>query len=72
MLIFYNEYIYIEYINRILNIINSNCDEKVVKDDIQDDLDLIFELYYDRNDTRLLKVYLKYDIQNYLKLLNYE
>ena len=60
------------YINRILNIINSNCDEKVIKDDIQDDLDLIFELYNDRNDTRIHKIYLKYDIQNYLKLLNYE
>ena len=60
------------YINRILNIINSNCDEKLIKDDIQDDLDLIFELYNDRNDTRLHKIYLKYDVQNYLKLLNYE
>ena len=28
-------------------------------------LDLIFELYHDRNDTRLHKIYLKYDIQNY-------
>ena len=53
---------------RILNIINSNCDEKLIKDD----LDLIFELYHDRNDTRLHKIYLTYDIQNYLKLLNYE
>ena len=60
------------YINKILNIINSNCDEKLIKDDIQDVLDLIFELYLDRNDTRLHKIYLKYDIQNYLKLLNYE
>ena len=41
------------YINRILNITNSNCDEKTIKDDIQEDLDLIFELYHDRNDTRL-------------------
>ena len=47
------------YINRILNIINSNCDEKVIKDDIQDDLDLIFELYNNRNDTRLHEIYLK-------------
>ena len=53
---------------RILNIINSNCDEKLIKHD----LDLIFELYNDRNDTRLHKIYLKYNIQNYLKLLNYE
>ena len=60
------------YINRILNITNSNCDEKTIKDDIQDDLDLIFELYHDRKDTRLRSVYLKYDIKNYLKLLNYE
>ena len=57
------------YINRILNIINSNCDEKTIKDDIQEDLDLIFELYYDRNHTILYGVYLKYDIQNYLKLI---
>ena len=35
------------YINRILNITNSNCDEKTIKDDIQEDLDLIFELYHD-------------------------
>ena len=60
------------YINRIFNIISSNCDEKVIKDDIQDDLDLIFELYCNGNGTRLHKIYLKYDIQNYLKLLNYE
>ena len=60
------------YINRILNITNSNCDEKTIKDDIQEDLDLIFELYHDRNDTRLYSVYLKYDIKKYLKLLNYE
>ena len=31
------------YINRILNISNSNYDEKTIKDDIQEDLDLIFE-----------------------------
>ena len=60
------------YINRILNIINSNYDEKTIKDDIQEDLDLIFELYHDRNDIRLHSKYLKYDIKNYLKLLNYE
>ena len=60
------------YINRILNITNQNCDEKTIKDDIQEDLDLIFELYHDRNDTRLHSVYLSYDIKNYLKLLNYE
>ena len=60
------------YINRILNITNSNCDEKIIKDDIQDDLHLIFELYHDRKDTRLHSAYLKYDIKNHLKLLNYE
>ena len=60
------------YINKILNIINSNYDEKTIKDDIQEDLDLIFELYHDRNDIRLHSIYLKYDIKNYLKLLNYE
>ena len=59
-------------INRILNIANSTCDEKTIKDDIQEDLDLIFELYHHRNDTRLHSISLKYDIQNYLKLLNYE
>ena len=60
------------YINRILNITNSNCDEKTIQDDIQDDLDLIFELYRDKNDTRLHSIYLKHDLKNYLKLLNYE
>ena len=61
------------YINRILNITNSNCDEKkTIKDDIQEDSDLRFELYCDKNDTRLHEIHLKYDIKNYLKLLNYE
>ena len=59
-------------INRILNIANSSCDEKTIRDDIQEDLDLISELYCDKNDTRLHSVYLKYDIKNYLTLLNYE
>ena len=53
------------YINRILNIINSNCNEKVIKNYIKEDLDLIFELYHDRNDSMLHSIYLKYDIQNY-------
>ena len=48
------------YINRILNITNSNCNEKTIKDDIQEDLDYISELYCDRNDTRLHEIYLKY------------
>ena len=60
------------YINKILSIINSNCDEKTIKNDIQEDLDLIFELYHNRNHTILHSIYLKSDIQNYLKLLNYE
>ena len=60
------------YVNRISNIINSNFDEKTIKDDIQEDLDLIFELYHDRKDTRLHSIYLKYDIKEYLKLLNHE
>ena len=58
-----------EYVDRILNIANSNCKEKDIKDDIQDDLDLIFELYYDKNDIRLHGIYLKYNIQNYSKLI---
>ena len=57
------------YINRILNITNSNYNEKTIKDDIQEDLDLIFELYHDRNHAILHSIYLKYDIQNYLKLI---
>ena len=40
-----------------------------IKKDIIDDLDLIFELYCDNNDTRLHKIYLKYYIKNYMKLI---
>ena len=58
-----------EYVDRILNITNSNCNEKDIKDDILDDLDLIFELYHDKNDIRLHSIYLKYNIKNYLKLI---
>ena len=47
-----------EYVDRVLNIANSNCDEK----DIKDDLDLIFELYHDKNDIRLHGIYLKYKL----------
>ena len=43
--------------------------KKTIKDDIQEDLDLIFELYHDRNHAILHSIYLKYDIQNYLKLI---
>ena len=32
------------YINRILNITNSNCDEKTIKDDIQEDLEFRFNI----------------------------
>ena len=38
------------YVNRILNIVNSNCNESGIKKDIIEDLDLIFELYRDNND----------------------
>ena len=58
-----------EYVDRILNITNSNCNEKDIKHDIGDDLDLIFELYHDENDIRLRGIYLKYDIKNYLELI---
>ena len=58
-----------EYVDRILNITNSNCNEKDINDDIQDDLDLILELHHDKNDIRLNSIYLKYDIQNYLELI---
>ena len=60
------------YINRILDFTNMNCNEYDIKKDIIDDLDLIFELYCDTRDTRLYEIYLKYDIRNYLKLMNYE
>ena len=60
------------YINRILNIKTQIVMKKTIKDDIQEDLDLIFELYCDKNDTRLHEIYSKYDIKHYLKLLNYE
>ena len=58
-----------EYVDRILNITNSNCNEQDTNDDIQDDLDLILELYHDKNDIRLNSIYLKSDTQNYLKLI---
>ena len=57
------------YVNRILNIVNSNCNEKNIEDDIKDDLDLIFELYHEFKDVQLHEIYLKYDFQNYLKLI---
>ena len=57
------------YINRILNITNSNCDEYDIKKDIIEDLELIFELYCDTRDTRLHEIHLKYYLENYIKLI---
>ena len=44
------------YVNKILNIINSNCNEFDIKKDIIEDLELIFELYCDTHDTRLHEI----------------
>ena len=52
------------YINRILNYTNICNNEDDIKKQIIDDLDLIFELYCDRNDKRLHEIYLKYYIKN--------
>ena len=57
------------YINRILNYTKMSNSEYDIKKYIIDDLELIFELYYDNNDRRLHEIYLKYDIKNYMKLL---
>ena len=57
------------YVNKILNITNSSCNEKDIKEYIEDDLDLIFELYYKSKDIRLHETYLKYNFPNYLKLI---
>ena len=57
------------YVNRILNYTKMSCNEYDIKKNIIDDLDLIFELYCDFNDTRLHEIYLKYDIKNYMKLI---
>ena len=40
-----------------------------IKKDIIDDLELIFELYCDNNDTRLHEIYSKYYIKNYMILI---
>ena len=61
-----------EYIEKVINISKLNCFEHDIKNEIIDDLDLIFELYCDTHDTRLYEIYLKYDIKNYIKLMNYE
>ena len=57
------------YINRILNFTNLSCNEYDINKDIIDDLDLIFELYCDTHDTRLHEIYLKNDLENYIKLI---
>ena len=59
-----------EYVDRILNIVNSYCNEFYIKKDIIEDLDLIFELYCDYNDKRLHEIYLKYYLENYIKLID--
>ena len=60
-----------EYVEKIIKISKLNCFEHDIKNEIIDDLDLIFELYFDTRDTRLHEIYLKCDIQNYIKLINY-
>ena len=52
------------YIYRILNYTKMSNNDYVMKKDIIEDLDLIFELYCDNNDTRLHEIYLKYYIKN--------
>ena len=59
-----------EYVEKIIKISKLNCFELDIKNEIIDNLDLIFELYCDKNDTRLHEIFLKYDIQNYLKLMH--
>ena len=58
-----------EYVNRILKVSNSNYNERDIKKDIIDDLDLIFELYCDTHNIRLHAIYLKYNLENYIKLI---
>ena len=57
------------YVSRILNYIKMSNSEYDIKKDIIDDLELIFELYCDNNDTRLHEIYLKYYIKNYMILI---
>ena len=61
-----------EYVEKIIEISKLNYFEHDIRNEIIDDLDLIFELYCDTHDIRLHEIYLKYNIQNYLKLMNYE
>ena len=53
-----------EYVEKIIKISKLNFFEHDIKNEIIDDLDLIFELYCDTHDTRLHEICLKYDIQN--------
>ena len=57
------------YINRILNYTKMSNSEYDIKKDIIEDLELIFELYCDNNDTKLQEIYLKYYIKNYMILI---
>ena len=57
------------YVNRILNYTKISNSEHDIKKDIIDDLELIFELYCDNNDTRLNEIYLKYYTKNYMILI---
>ena len=57
------------YVNRILNYTKMSSSEYGIKKGIIDDLELIFELYCDNNDTRLHEIYLKYYIKNYMILI---
>ena len=53
------------YINRILNHTKMSKNDY----DIIEDLDLIFKLYCDNNDTRLHEINLKYYLKNYMTLI---
>ena len=57
------------YVNRILNHTKMSNNKNDIKKDIIDDLELIFELYCNFNDTRLHEIYLKYYIKNYMILI---
>ena len=57
------------YINRISNYCKMSDNEYDIKKGIIEDLELIFELYCDNNDTKLHEIYLKYYIKNYIKLI---
>ena len=60
------------YINKILNYTKISNSEYDIKKDIIYDLELVFELYCDNNDTRFYEIYLKYYIKNYMILIIYE